>query len=114
MSYRKMILKRLRHFYNDIGSAEGAYLQLDPIDIVGKPLTGKDQTKYIAAINQLLREGIIKAASIGGQAAFTLDSSRIGDVKSELEWWRKLIVLVPILIALAGLIWGVVAFFLRR
>lgn len=117
MSYRRLILKRLRHFYNDAGSGHGAYLLLDPVDIVGKPLPGKRGQRYSAAINQLLREELIVGVPVGGgKAGFSLNSDKIEDVNKELQWWRNqtIIVVVSTLIALAGLIWAVLKFFLER
>ena len=64
MSYRRVILKRLKHFYDEIGAAEGSYLSLDPIDIVGR-VVGE------------------------GRAAYFLHSNRIGDLRKELHWWRN-------------------------
>ena len=64
MSYRRVILKRLKHFYDEIGAAEGSYLSLDPIDIVGRVV------------------GEVRAA-------YFLHSSRIGDVRKELHGWRN-------------------------
>src|SRR5438876_12234374 len=106
MSYRKIILKRLIHFYDDVSSADGAYLELDPIDIVGKSLPGKEGTKYVAAINQLVREGLVMAVPIGDKMAFSLNSNKIEDIKKELQRWRNPLIISTIL-ALAGLVWAV-------
>ena len=117
MSYRRLILKRLKHFYDDAGSGHGAYLLLDPLDIVGKPLPGKRGQRYSAAINQLIREQLIVGVSVGGgKAGFSLNSDRIDNVKKELQWWRNqaIIVIVSTTIALAGLIWAVLRFFIER
>ena len=116
MSYRRLILKRLRHFYDNAGSAHDTYLLLDPVDIVGKTLPGKRGKKYVAAINQLMREGLVLSVVAGGKPAFSLNPDRIDDVSSELHWWRNpaIIVIVTTLIGLGGLVWAVARFFLEK
>ena len=103
MSYRKLILKRLKHFWDTEGP--GKYLKLDPIDILGKPA----DTKYVAAINQLLAEKLILGIDQGGTPAFSLNPAEIDDIMKELSWSRNptILFLVPVLIALAGLVWAV-------
>ena len=117
MSFRRLILKRLNHFYEGAGSAEGGYLLLDPVDIVGRPLPGRRGERYAAAINQLLRERLIVGAAIGGgKGGFSLNPDKLDDIRKELHWWRNqaIIVVASTLIALAGLIWAVLRFFLER
>ena len=114
MSYRREILKRLKHFYDDVGADESAYLLLDPIDIIGTP----GNAKYVAAINQLLREDFIRAVVPKGsnRPAFSLNVAKIEDINKELNILRSptFIFVVSTLIALAGLMLGIVKFVLGR
>jgi len=112
MSYRRRILSRLKHFYDEVGPP--ALLSLDPIDIIGKP---GDQ-KYVAAINQLLAEQLIlgKSGVESNRPAFYLNPDRISDIEKELCWYRNpaLQWLVGIVIAICGLAWAVIGVLLRK
>jgi hypothetical protein len=116
MCYRRLILKRVNDFFK-AHPEPGSYLSLDPIEIVGKPLPGKEGEKYAAAVGQLLTEKLIVGVSIGeGKTAYSVNPNRIDDVRKELLWWRNPTVqwLVGSLIALIGLILALIAFVLPK
>jgi hypothetical protein len=110
MSYRKRILRRLKHFYDEQGP--GDLLLLDPIDIIGKP----GGQKYVAAVNQLMEERLIYGVAAGERPAFRLNPDRIEEVKRELRWYRDpaLQFVVGTLLAVGGLVWAIITFIMER
>src|SRR5205814_2020680 len=116
---RRIILKRLKDFYDRDGSEDDTYLLLEPAaDVVGKPLSVERGQKYFAAINQLRREGLIlsRPSPYDDKSVFSFNPARKEDISKELSWLRNqaIIFVVPALIAIAGLVWAVVTFFLRK
>lgn len=112
MSYRRRILSRLKDFYDKEGPP--GLLILDPIDILGKP----GNQKYVAAINQLLAEGLI-LGKLGGESnkpAFAPNPDKINDIEKELRWYSDpaLQFLVGSLIAASGLAWAIIKWVFER
>ncbi len=112
MKYRRIILKRLRHFYDNEGPP--GILELNPIDIIGKP----GNKKFVAAINQLLAEKLILAQPgvESNRPAFCLNPDRIDDIEKELLWYRDpaLQFLVGTVIAVGGLAWAVIEYLIKQ
>jgi hypothetical protein len=102
----------LLNFYHRPGGREGDYLELHPIDILGKPA---DKT-YADALNHLISEKLIIGINAGGRPGFSLNPAKMEEILKELQWYRNplILFLVPTLIALAGIFLAVLKFFLEK
>ena len=85
--YRRLVLEQLVRFGNEVGGPD-AYLSLAPKSILGRP---GDQG-YVAAINELLEEGLILGvASPESEPAFPLNPAKRAEVETELRssWYHR-------------------------
>ncbi|MCD4779826.1 MAG: hypothetical protein K8S27_04670 [Candidatus Omnitrophica bacterium] len=109
MNHRIQILRDVYKFYNEKGPGNYGLAHTFPSFTTG-------DERYLAALNQLLREKLILGVSMPDnshekdQMAIGLNPDRLNNIRKELSpWHMDPKIVIPIIVGMLGLIWAVVS-----